>query len=105
MEQYSEPIAFMSHRLSDTETMWDTGDQELLAFMHELREWSVYLHGRPTSFREYHEPMRYLHSKVRLSGRQHRWLDILQEHTYEVERVPGKLHDVPDALSRRPDHC
>lgn len=31
LEQEGRPIAYMSHRLSDTESRWDTGDQELLA--------------------------------------------------------------------------
>lgn len=104
LEQDGQPIAYMSHRLSDTETRWDTGDQELLAFIHALREWSVHLRG-PFTFRTDHEPIRYLQSKIILSGRQHRWLNILQEHTYEVEHVQGKLHVVPDALSCRPGHC
>ena len=44
--QNGHPIAFLPHRLSDSETRLDTEDQELLAFMIALREWSVYLRGR-----------------------------------------------------------
>ncbi|CDF41288.1 unnamed protein product [Chondrus crispus] len=73
-QECGHPVAFLSHRLSNTETNWDTGDQELLAFIIAFREWS------------------------------HRWLDTLQEFSYDVEHIPGRLHTVPDALSRRPDH-
>lgn len=61
-------------------------------FMIALREWSVYLRGRPFTFRTDHEPIRYLQTKARLSGRQHRWLDALQEYTYDVAHIPGRLH-------------
>ena len=104
LEQDGHPIAFLSHRLSDAEMKWDTGDQELLAFMIALREWGVYLRCREFKFRTDHEPIRYLQSKARLTGRQFRWLDTLQEFNYEVEHVPGKQHIVTDELSRRPDH-
>lgn len=103
LEQEGHPVAFLSHRLSDTETGWDTGDQELYGFMLALREWDVYLRGRQFKFKTDHEPIRYLQSKIKLTGRQHRWLDELQQYTYEIEHIPGKLHIVPDALSRRPD--
>lgn len=104
LQQDGHPVAFLSHRLSDAEVRWDTGDQELLAFMIALREWSTYLRGRKFTFQTDHEPIRYLQSKPRLTGRQFRWLDTLQEHVYEVKHIPGHKHTAPDALSRRPDH-
>ena len=104
LKQDGHPITYLSHLLSDAESKWDTGDQQLLAFMIALREWGVYLRGRLFKFGTDHEPLRYIQSKARLSGRQFRWLDTLQEFNYIVEHVPGKKHIVPDALSRRPDH-
>lgn len=104
LEQDGHPVAFLSHRLSNAESKWDTGDQELLAFMIALREWDVYLRGRHFLFKTDHEPIRYLQSKSRLTGRQARWLDEIQSYSFDVEHVPGVKHVVPDALSRRPDH-
>jgi len=104
LEQDGKPVGYLSHRLSDAETNWDTGDQELLAFMISLRHWDIYLRGRNFTFRTDHEPIRYLQSKARLSGRQARWLDVLQSYTYDTEHITGAKHIVPDALSRRPDH-
>ena len=103
LSQKGHPIAYLSHRLSDTEERWDIGDQELLAFMIALREWRVYLHGRRFIFETDHEPLRYLQTKARLSGRQKRWLDELQEQNYDCFPVPGKANAAADALSRRPD--
>ena len=103
LEQDRKPVAYLSHRLSDAESNWDTGDQELLAFMIALRHWDIYLRGRKFTFRTDHERIRYLQTKARLSGRQARWLDVLQSYTYDTQHVPGNKNVVPDALSRRPD--
>ena len=105
LEQDGRPVAYLSHRLSDAERNWDTGDQELLAFMIALRHWDIYLRGRKFTFRTDHEPIRYLQTKARLSGRQARWLDVLQSYTYDTQHVPGRKNVVPDALSRRPDQA
>ena len=104
LEQCDHPIAFLSHRLSKTETDWDTGDQELLAFIIALREWGVYLRGRNFLLKTDHEPIRYLQTKARRTGRQARWLDQMQEHNYEVQHVAGHKNVAPDALRRRTDH-
>jgi len=92
LEQDGKPVGYLSHRLSDAETNWDTGDQELLAFMISLRHWDIYLRGRNFTFRTDHEPIRYLQSKARLSGRQARWLDVLQSYTYDTEHITGAKH-------------
>ena len=104
LEQEGKPIVYLSHRLSDAEMNWAIGDQELLAFMIALRVWDIYSRGRKFTFKTDHEPIRYLQSKAGLSGRQARWLDILQSYTYDTLHVPGVQNIVPDALSRRPDH-
>lgn len=80
LEQNGHPVAFLSHRLSCSETNWDTEDQELYAFMIALREWDVYLTGLRFFFKTNHEPIRYLKSKTRLTGRQYLWLDELQQY-------------------------
>lgn len=80
----------MSHRCRDAECKWDTGYQVLLSFMNALRECSVYQQGRSFLLRTDHKPLRYLQSKAPLSGRQYRWIDTLQEYSYQVEHVPGK---------------
>lgn len=100
LEQDGHPVAFLSHRLSDTETRWDTGDQELLAVMIALREWTVYLRDRSFVLKTDHEPIRYLQSKPKLSGRQMRWLDELQSFDFKVEHIPGSKNKATDALSR-----
>lgn len=72
--------------------------------MIDLLDLSTYLRSRKFIFRTNQEPIRYLQFKSRLTGRQFRWLDTLQEHDYELQYVPGAKDTVFHALSRFPDH-
>lgn len=51
LEQQRHPVAYLCYRLSDIETKWDRRYEELLNFMITLREWDVYLRGRPFNFK------------------------------------------------------
>lgn len=42
--------------------------------------------------------------KIRLKGRQQRWIGELQSHDQELIHVPGIKNTVPGALTRRPEH-
>lgn len=103
LEQEGHPVAYLSHRLSDAETKWHTGDQELLAFLIALQKWDVYLKGVQFQLKTDHEPIRYLQSKPRLSPRQQRWLDVFQDYDFDITHVKGTENIAADALSRRVD--
>lgn len=100
LEQEGHPVAYLSHRLTDTETRWDTGDQELLAVMIALRKWAVHLRDRPFILKTDHEPIKYLQSKTKLTGRQMRGIDELQSYNFTVEHLSGSQNGAADALSR-----
>lgn len=103
LEQEGHPVAYMSHRLSDAETNWHTGDQELLAFLIALQKWDVYLRGVTFKLNTDHQPIQYLQSKPRLSPRQQRWLDVFQQYDFNISHLKGKDNVAADALSRRSD--
>lgn len=72
LEQHGHRVPFLSHRLSDTETRWETVDQEPLADMIHLREWNVHLRDRSFILKTDQEPFRYMQPKAKLSGCQMR---------------------------------
>lgn len=77
MEQERHPVSYISHRISETEMSWNTGDQELLTVITSLQKWDVCLRGANFLLLEDHEPIRFLHKKSKLSLRHQRWLYIL----------------------------
>ena len=99
-----QPIAFLSHKMNDTERKYPVHEQELLAVICALKEWRHYIHGRKFKVVTDHQSLRYLQTQPHLSLRQARWSQLLQDYDFEVEYRSGKLNVVADALSRRPDH-
>ena len=100
----SRPVAFTSRKLNSAERNYPTHEQELLAVVHALKTWRYYLDG--THFIVYtdHDTLRHFPTQPKLTRRQARWMELLQEYDFEFKYTKGKDNVVPDALSRRPDH-
>ncbi|GIL61067.1 hypothetical protein Vafri_15468, partial [Volvox africanus] len=60
--QEGQPIAFTSKKFLGAETHYTTGEQELLAVLHALKEWPCYLEGRPFALKSDHKPLTFLQS-------------------------------------------
>jgi hypothetical protein len=99
-----QPIAFMSHKMNAAERNYPVHEQELLAVVHALREWRHYLHGAKFEVVTDHMSLKHFLTQPRLSARQARWAEFMQEFEMKITHRPGKLNQAADALSRRPDH-
>lgn len=103
-----QPIAYLSHKMSDAETRYPTHDKEMLAIINMLGEWRTYLQGRqPFTIRVLtdHNSLQYFMTQQSMSARQSRWLDKLADFDFKIEYVKGPTNVVADALSRRADHA
>lgn len=98
------PIAFESRKLSPAEKNYPTHEQELLAIVHALRTWRIFLEGsgRFDVWTDHHA-LRYFQTQRNLSRRQARWSELLCNFDFEIKYKPGSTNHVADAQSRRPD--
>ena len=103
--QANRPIAFESRKLNDAETRYTTGEQELLAVVHALQIFRCSLEGpHVVKVITDHQPLTYLPTKTRLSGRQARWQGFLSRFRIEWVHRPGTIN-VADPLSRHPAYA
>ena len=65
LQQDDKPIAYESARFSPAERYYTIGEQELLAVIHALKKWRVYLEGgpHPVRSRTDHQPLTYLRTQ------------------------------------------
>jgi hypothetical protein len=70
--QNGRPVAYESQKLSDPETRYTTGEQELLSVVHALQTWRCYLEGVPFCLVTDHKPNTFFETQPILSRRQAR---------------------------------
>ncbi len=75
-------------------------EQELLALIETLKRFRGVLHGTKFTVRTDHRALEHLMKQKNLSGRQHRWLDVLNEFDFNIKYIPGETNGLADALSR-----
>ncbi|GJJ74408.1 hypothetical protein EMPS_06766 [Entomortierella parvispora] len=103
-EGNTHPIAFTSRKMQSAERNYPVHEQELLAVIHALRTWRYYLDGTKFSVHTDHATLRHFPTQPKLTRRQARWMELLQEYDFDFKYKRGVDNIVPDALSRRPDY-
>jgi hypothetical protein len=96
-----QPLGYFSRKLHAAESRYGAYDRELLAISANLEHWACYVHGRKrTTIYTDHAALQHILGQNKLTSRQWRHLDRLQQHDYEVKYYPGVANVVADALSR-----
>jgi len=96
-----QPIAFESRKMTPAELNYPIHEKELLAIIHALKIWRIYLEGHPFEVITDHASLEYLHTQAKLSRRQARWLETLQAHDFIIRYRPEKTNVIADALTRK----
>jgi len=99
------PIAFHSCSLLPAEKNYDAHDKELAAVIFGFKC------GRPLFLGATHaicvctdhKNLQYFRDPCKITGRQARWIEFLQDFDYTLEHIPGSTNTVADLLSRRTD--
>jgi len=96
-----QPLGYFSRKLHAVESRYPAYDRELLAISANLEHWACYIHGRKcTTIYTDHASLQHILVQNKLTSRQWRHLDRLQQQDYEVKYFPGVANVVADAFSQ-----
>ena len=96
-----QPLGYFSWKLHTVETRYPAYVWELLAISATLDHWACYVCGRKhTTIYTDHAALQHILGQNKLTSRQCRHVDKLQQHNYKVKYYSGVANDVADALSR-----
>src|SRR5262249_33768129 len=99
--QEGHPVAYESRKLKDAEQRYSTHEKEMLAVVHCLLLWRVYLLGTKFVVKTDNVANTYFKTQKKLSPKQARWQELLAEYDFLWEHKAGKHNQVADALSRK----
>jgi len=95
-------IGYYSYTFKPNERKWSTTERETYAALLGMRAFRHLVSGFHFTLVTDHQALRYIKSMKDPHGRIARWLMEMQMYDYDINHKPGKLHVVPDALSRAP---
>jgi hypothetical protein len=94
-------VAYTSSKFSPAERNYTTTEQELLGVIRALEEWRCYVEGKHVLIETDHNPLTHLDTQPTVSRRMARWVQFLQQFTYELKYKKG-TNNVADPISRNP---
>ncbi|QRV99116.1 Reverse transcriptase (RNA-dependent DNA polymerase) [Ceratobasidium sp. AG-Ba] len=92
--------AFWSGKFTATQQNYPVHEQELLAIKESLERFKHLLHGARIRVFTDHKALEHFSTQDKLSPRQTRWMEKINEFDIEVHYIPGETNVLADALSR-----
>lgn len=93
-------IAYFSRKLNPRERKYTTTEKECLAVLESVEEFRGYVEGIEFQVVTDHSALLWLKTMKDPPGKLARWILRLQAFAFNIVYRPGKLNDLPDALSR-----
>ena len=95
-----KPVGYWSYTLTDTERGYSPTERECYAVVWAVTSLRPYIEGTRFTVRTDHDSLRWLMNFTEATGRLCRWRLRLDQFEFDIEYRPGRVHQVPDALSR-----
>ena len=101
-EGHEYVIAYASRSNNAAEANYSSYEGECLAAVWAVVHFRPYLYGQSFTLVTDHQPLRWLMTNDKLTGKVARWALILQEYDFDVVHKAGTAHLDTDGISRNP---
>jgi len=95
-------VAYASKSLSVAQKKFHPMEGECYALIWGIMHFRQYLYKGHFVVRTDHKPLKWLATVSDAHGRRGRWIDLLQDFSFQIVHRPGLRHTNVDALSRNP---
>jgi hypothetical protein len=95
-------IAYGSRSCNPAESRYSSFEGELLAAVYFVRLWRQYLYGERFVLESDHQPLKWILTNSKLTGKLARWALMLSEFDFEVKHRAARVDNEMDCLSRYP---
>ncbi|KAI5746665.1 hypothetical protein M8J77_006124 [Diaphorina citri] len=93
-------IEYASRSLTKAEKNYSVTELELLAVIFAIKRFRPYIEGYPITCVTDHRSLQWLHSLKNPTARLSRWIMEMQGYEINFKHRSGRIHFIPDALSR-----
>ena len=101
-EGLEHPICYSSRSCNSAEQNYSSFDGKCLAVVWATNHFCPYLFGNTFTLVTNHEPLQWLMTTQKLTGKMARWSLLLQEYDFTVQHRAGTENANADCLSRYP---
>jgi hypothetical protein len=95
-------ISTTSRVLNHVEQRYSTCEQELLAIVHSLQKFRIFVYGRKIKLYTDSQALTFLNRCAITSNRVARWMLAIQQYDVEISHIKGTNNVLADVLSRNP---
>ncbi len=95
-------IAYASESNNKVKSNYSSYEGECLAVVWVVIHFRPYLYGTEFVLYADHQPIKWLMTNDKFTGKLARWVLILQEYEFKVIHQPGIIHQNANTMSRRP---
>jgi hypothetical protein len=97
--QEGRPLDFESQPLKGKDLHKPVYEKEMMAILHALKKWHLYLIGRHFKVKTDHDSLKYFLEQRLSSEEQQKWVTKILGYDFEIVYKKGKQNVVADALS------
>ena len=94
------PVSYFSRKLRGAETRYSVSEWESLGVISSIKHFHYYIYGRKFKVVVDHKPLINIFRVHSKNNRINRWASFLMDYDFNTVYKQGKLHHLPDALSR-----